>query len=128
VEERLSDRLKFRAVGEYLRSWRVELSQYAIAQAFRPAGNVEFSPTRNWTVQTSVAYSRNMGFHAYDAVQSGFALSYAMPVSRKFEENGHQLPVRYPIRFSGGMQQESFLNFSGPGTQQFRPYFQISIF
>ena len=128
VEHRFSDRFRFRAVGEYLRSWRVELSQYAIAQAFRPAGSFEFSPTRNWSLQTSVAYSRNMGFHAYDAVQSGFAVSYAMPISRKFEENGHELPVDYPIRFSAGMQQESFLNFSGGASQQFRPYVQISIF
>ncbi len=128
IERRISDRLQFRAIGEYLRSWRVELSQYGIAQAFRPAGSVEFSPARNWSVQTSAAYSRNMGFHAYDAVQSGFAVSYAMPVSRKFEQNGHELPVRYPIRFSAGMQQETFFNFAGAGTQQFRPYFQISIF
>ncbi len=128
IEERLSDRLQFRAIGEYLRSWRVELSQYGIAQAFRPAGSVDFSPTRNWSLQTSVAYSRNMGFHAYDAVQSGFAVSYAIPISRKFEDNGHELPVSYPIRFSAGMQQESFFNFTGPGTQQLRPFFQITIF
>ena len=128
IERRISDRLQFRAIGEYLRSWRVELSQYGIAQAFRPAGSVEFSPARNWSVQTSAAYSRNMGFHAYDAVQSGFAVSYAMPVSRKFEQNGHELPVRYPIRFSAGIQQQTFFNFAGAGTQQFRPYFQITVF
>jgi len=69
-----------------------------------------------------------MGFHAYDAVQTGFSVSYAMPVTRKFEENGHELSVRYPIRFSAGVQQESFVNFSSGSSQQFRPFVQISIF
>jgi tetratricopeptide (TPR) repeat protein len=128
IERRFSDRLKIRAIGEYLRSWRVEISQYAIAQAFRPAGNVEFSPTRNWTIQASAAYSRNMGIHAYDTVQSGFAVSYAMPIRRTFQENGQDLPVHYPIRFSAGIQQENFFNFGGPSSQQFRPYAQVSIF
>lgn len=129
VEQKFGDRLRIRAVGEYLRSWRVELSQYAIAQAFRPAGSVEFSPTRNWTVQASAAFSRNMGFHAYDAIQSGFAVSYAMPISHKFEDKGHEFAVRYPIRFSAGLQEEDFNNFGGSGSnQQFRPYFQVSIF
>ncbi len=128
IEQRLSDRLSFRAVGEYLRAWRVEGREFAIAQAFRPAGSVEFSPTRNWSVQASAAYSRNMGFHAYDAVQTGFAVSYAMPIGKKFEENGRPLELRYPIRFSAGMQQETFFNFAGGSNQQFRPYFQVSIF
>ena len=128
IERRFSDRLKIRAIGEYLRSWRVEISQYAIAQAFRPAGNVEFLATRNWSIQASAAYSRNMGIHAYDAVQSGFAVSYAMPIRRTIQENGQDLPVHYPIRFSAGIQQEDFFNFGGPSSQQFRPYAQISIF
>lgn len=128
IERRFSDRLKVRAIGEYLRSWRVEINQYALAQAFRPAGNVEFSATRNWSIQASAAYSRNMGIHAYDAVQSGFAISYAMPIRRTFQENGQELPVRYPIRFSAGIQQQDFFNFNGPSSQQFRPYAQITIF
>jgi hypothetical protein len=127
-ERRFSDRLKIRAIGEYLRSWRVEISQYAIAQAFRPAGTVDFSPTRNWSIEATTAYSRNMGIHAYDAVQSGFAVSYAMPFRRTFQENGQELPVHYPIRFSAGIQQQDFFNFNGPATQQFRPYLQINIF
>jgi tetratricopeptide (TPR) repeat protein len=128
IEHAFSDRLQVRAIGEYLRSWRVEGREFAIAQAFRPAGSVEFSPQRNWTIQASAAYSRNMGFHAYDSIQSGFSVSYAMPVGRRFEEKGHSLELRYPIRFSAGMQQESFFNFTGGNNQQFRPFFQVSIF
>lgn len=128
IEHKFSDRLRMRAIGEYLRSWRVEGREFAIAQAFRPAGSVEFSPTRNWTLQASAAYSRNMGIHAYDSIQSGFAVSYAMPIGRRFEENGRELELRYPIRFSAGMQQETFFNFTGGSNQQFRPFVQLSIF
>jgi hypothetical protein len=34
----------------------------------------------------------------------------------------------YPIRFSAGMQQENFYNFSGGNSQQLRPYVSITIF
>ena len=95
-----------------------------------------FVPLAAWSITPpaqlerpgNAAYSRNMGFHAYDAVQTGFAVSYALPISRKFEENGRELALRYPIRFSAGLQQQSFFNFSGGNNQQFRPYLQISIF
>jgi len=129
VERKFSDRFQLRAVGEYVRAWRVEGSQFAIAQAARPSVTMRFSPTRNWSVQGLVAYSRNMGTHFYDAVQSGFAVSYCLPIQRGFEENGVEVPMRYPIRFSAGMQQETFFNFPvGNQSQQFRPYIQISIF
>ncbi len=128
VEQQFSERLRVRAIGEYLRSWRVEGNQFAIAQAFRPAGSVEYSCGKNWNVETSVAYSRNMGFHAYDAVQTGFNISYAMPVHRRFEANGQALPLSYPIRFSAGLQQETFVNFPGANSHQFRPFVRISLF
>jgi predicted Zn-dependent protease len=128
VERRVSEKLNFRVIAEDLRAWRVEGTQFAIAQALRPAGSVEFSPTRNWSLQASMAYSRNMGFHAYDAVQSGFAISYAMPVHRRFKDESGEVELQYPIRFSAGMQQETFYNFPGTGSQQIRPYVQISLF
>jgi predicted Zn-dependent protease len=127
-EHRVSERLSFRAVAEYMRAYRVEFNQYAIAQALRPAGRVEFAATRRWSMQASAAYSRNMGFHAYDAIQSGFAISYQMPVHRQFNAEGADVDLRYPVRFSAGMQQESFFNFTGGQNQQFRPYISISLF
>jgi tetratricopeptide (TPR) repeat protein len=128
VDQKIGDRIHFRAIGEYLRAWRVEQTQFAIAQAFRPAGTFEFMPTRNWSVQASTAFSRNMGFHAYDAVQSSFSLSYAMPIRRMFRDHGTNVPLQYPIRFSAGMQQETFYNFTEGHNQQFRPYVELSIF
>jgi len=129
IERRVSERFSFRVLAEDLRAWRVEINKFAIAQALRPAGSVQFSPTRNWTVQASAAYSRNMGFHVYDAVQSGFAVSYAMPIHHGFkDESGQVQELQYPIRFSAGMQQETFFNFTGGQNQQFRPYVRIDLF
>ncbi len=129
IERQFSQNFHLRAVGEYLRSWRVEEQKFAIAQAFRPAANIDYRIGHNWDVEASFAYSRNMGFHLYDAVESGFSVSYAMPVGRTFEENGQKLPLRYPIRFSAGLQQETFFNFSGGNkSQQFRPFIRISLF
>ncbi|MFZ0958095.1 MAG: tetratricopeptide repeat protein, partial [Candidatus Sulfotelmatobacter sp.] len=118
IERRVSERINFTVVAEDLRAWRVQGPNFAIAQALRPAGSVHFAPTRNWSVQASVAYSRNMGFHFYDAVQSGFAISYAMPVHRTFKEAGRDVELKYPIRFSAGLQQETFFNFTGGQNQQ----------
>jgi tetratricopeptide (TPR) repeat protein len=128
IERRVSERINFTAIAEYLRAWRVQGSDFAIAQALRPAGTLHFAPTRNWSLQASVAYSRNMGFHFYDAVQSGFAISYAMPFHRTFKEAGRDVELKYPIRFSAGTQQETFFNFTGGQHQQFRPYLRITLF
>jgi hypothetical protein len=128
IEHRVSQRLNFRVLAEDLRAWRVEGNNWAIAQALRPAGSVQFSPTRNWSVQASAAYSRNMGFHVYDAVQSGFSVSYAMPIHHGYKDQSGQVELQYPIRFSAGMAQETFYNFPGNQSQQFRPYVRIDLF
>lgn len=128
IEHRVSNWFTFRAVAEDLRAWRVEGSQFAIAQALRPAGSVQFAPTRNWRIEGNFAYSRNMSFHAYDAVQSGFAVSYALPIHRTYKEEGQNVGLVYPIRFTAGMQQENFYNFAGPNSQQLKPYVSITIF
>jgi len=128
IERRVSERLNFRVLAEDLRAWRVEEKNWAIAQALRPAGSVQFAPTRNWSFQASAAYSRNMGFHAYDAIQSGFAVSYAMPIHHGYKDPSGQVELQYPIRFSAGMQQQTFYNFTGGQNQQFRPYVRIDLF
>jgi hypothetical protein len=128
LERRFSDRWNVRAVVEDLRTWRIVQTRYGIAQALVPAGTVGFRPARNWRIQASMAYSNTRGFHDYDAVQNGFSVSYAMPFRRVFKGEGEEVPLQYPIRFSAGMQQESFFNFPGANTQQFRPYFSISLF
>jgi|HubBroStandDraft_6_1064221.scaffolds.fasta_scaffold01779_3 tetratricopeptide (TPR) repeat protein len=128
LERKFSQRLQITAIAEDLRAWRIFGGQAAIAQALRPAGSAQFAATRNWSVQASVAYSRNMGSHVYDAVQSGFAISYAMPIHRAYRDEGREVELQYPIRFSAGMQQETFFNFTGGQNQEFRPYLRITLF
>jgi tetratricopeptide (TPR) repeat protein len=128
LERRFSDKLNIRAVLEDVRSWRTENGHSGIAQNLRPAGTVEFIPKRNWEVKFSSAYSSTRDFHVYDATQNSFSVSYAKPFQHKFNEDAEPLTIKYPIRFSAGIQQESFFNFSGSGSQQFRPFVQISVF
>jgi Tfp pilus assembly protein PilF len=128
IERKFSERLTVRGVAEDVRAWRVVGTKSGISQELRPAGSVDFVPKRKWDIQASTAFSSTRGFHVYDAVQSGFSLSYAMQFRRRFNDEGGGAKLKYPIRFSAGLQEEHFLNFTGGQSQQLRPYVQISIF
>lgn len=128
LEHRFSDKLNIRAVAEDLRAWRVVGKNSGIAQNLRPAGTIDFTPTHSWDLQASTAYSSTRSFHAYDAIQNGFAVSYTRPLRRKFDAESGEVTLQYPIRFSGGMQEETFFNFPGGHNQQFRPYISITLF
>jgi hypothetical protein len=128
LTRRFSDRLNIRAIVEDVRAWRTVGTNSGIAQNLRPAGDIEFSPKRNWEIQASSAYSNTRGFHIYDATQNGFAISYAKPIHRKFSDEVGPVVLKYPIRFSAGIQQEMFMNFNGAHDEQFRPYIEISVF
>jgi hypothetical protein len=128
IEHRFSDRLNLSAMVEYLRAWRIFGTRWGIAQNLRPAGSIDFIPARNWDVNFSSAYSNTRGFHVYDATQNGFSVSYSRPFRHIFRDNSGPLTLQYPIRFSAGMQEQSFFNFSGNQNRQFRPYVEISIF
>ncbi len=74
------------------------------------------------------AYSNTRSFHVYDATQNGLSVSYARPFGRKYNDDSGELELKYPIRFSGGIQEQTFINFTGGKTTQFRPYIGISLF
>jgi len=63
-------------VAEFLRSWRVEGSQYAIAQTLRPRFGLDADLNQRWSLSASGAWSSGRGFHAYDNVASSVMLSY----------------------------------------------------
>jgi tetratricopeptide (TPR) repeat protein len=128
LERRFTPRLNVRAMIEDLRAWRAIAPQIAIAQDLRPAASIDFQPRRNWDLQINSSYSSTRGFHIYDAVQNGFSLSYARPFHRRYNDSSGPLDLEYPIRFSAGMQEETFFNFSGAQNQQLRPYIEVSIF
>jgi hypothetical protein len=128
VERRFGERLTVKAVAEDLRSWRVVGTNSGIAQNLRPAGTVDFTPNHNWDLQASSAYSSTRGFHAYDNIQDGISISYARPFHHKFNDDSGTVVLQYPIRFSAGIQQETFFNFTGGKNQELRPYVRVSLF
>ena len=128
ISRKFGEKAKVTALGEYLRSWRVQDQTYVIAQAARPAVQFEYRPNRNWSVEANGAYGRGMGISAYDNIQSGVLISYTKPLRRMWNDGAGQVPVQYPLQFSVGFQQENFMNFSGRGQTIFRPVFRLSLF
>ena len=128
ISHSFSPRVNFNALMQYVRAWRGFGPRWGIAQDIVPTGNVDFKPAKNWDVNLTTAYSNNRGFHVYDAVQNGVSVSYAWPFRRMFNASSGSVSLEYPIRFSAGVQTQSFFNFSGPHSEQFRPYVEISIF
>jgi len=128
IEQRFSSRLNVRAVVEDLRAWRIVGANSGVAQNLRPAGVVNFKPGLNWDLQFSGAFSNTRSFHVYDSIQSGFSVSYARPFGRKFNNDSQSLVLKYPIRFTAGVMDETFPNFEGARNQQLKPYVQITVF
>ena len=127
-ERRFSERLTARAVVEDLRSWRVVTAAEGIAQNLRPAAMVEYRPNKNWDFQANTAFSSTRSFHVYDATQNGFSVTYARPFRRRFHDDSGAMVLQYPIRFSAGLQEETFFNFTGGQSTQLRPYIRVSLF
>ena len=115
-------------LGEYIRSWRVQNSEYAIAQALQPAAQLTYEPNTRWKVDGSVAYGKGEGFSAYDNVQSSFFISYVRPIRRSMTDGLGSVPVEYPLRFSFGVQTDNFYDFTGKGQAQIRPVVRLTVF
>ena len=138
LTRRFSPHLNIEGIAEDLRAWRVVpyvvtpgnfVVHSGTAQALRPAGTVNYSPARNWQIQVSTAYENTRSFHYYDMTQNGIAVSYVRPFGRSFNEDTGTVHLKYPIRFSAGIQEETFPNFTGAGkSQEFRPYVSINLF
>jgi tetratricopeptide (TPR) repeat protein len=127
-ERRFGEHLDVRAMLEFLRAYRVVDTNSGIAQNLRPAAWINYGFKRNWNFEFNSAYSSPRSFHAYDAIQNGFSISYAVPVHRRFTDEGGPVTLAYPIRFTGGVQDETFFNFQSGHNHQLRPYIGITIF
>jgi tetratricopeptide (TPR) repeat protein len=128
IDHKFSQRLDVKALAEDVRAWRIYQNRWGISQNLRPAGSVDFVPGRNWDLQFSTAYSSVRGFHLYDATENGVSISYSRSLRRMFNDSSAPVALQYPIRFSAGIQQETFMNFPGAQNQTFRPYAEITIF
>jgi hypothetical protein len=51
LQHKFGRRLTAAVIADYLRSWRVQGTQYAIAQALLPGGRFEFRATPRWSVR-----------------------------------------------------------------------------
>ena len=129
VEHKFGQKADLTILGKYIRSWRVQDLEFAIAQALVPGARFNYKFNDRWSFDASGDFSHGEGFNLYNNVQSGFLISYMKPLRRSMNNGGGELPVDYPLRFSIGVQQQSFYNFTGAArTTAFRPVVQISIF
>jgi tetratricopeptide (TPR) repeat protein len=129
MEHKFGQKTSLTVLGKYIRSWRVQDLTFATAQALIPGARFEYKPNERWSVDGSMDFTRGEGFHLYDNVQSGFLISYVRPIRRSVNDVNGSLNVDYPLRFSVGLQQQSFFSYTGTGsTSAFRPVVRISIF
>ena len=128
LQHKFGNRLTAAVLAEDLRSWRVQGTRYAIAQALLPGGRFEFRATPRWSVQGSAVISRGSGFHSYDNVQSQFLLSYVRPLRGRVKDGSMETPVSFPLRFSIGVQQQSFYNFPGASRNTVLPVVHLTLF
>jgi hypothetical protein len=128
LSRKFGTRVNVTALGEYIRSWRVQDSEYAIAQAIRPAGVVDFRVNRNWAVNFSGSWGKGEGFATYDNIQSGFLISYVKPLRRSIDNGAGPIPVDYPLRISAGLQVQDFYSFTGQKQAMYEPVFRLTLF
>jgi tetratricopeptide (TPR) repeat protein len=128
LQRKFGNRLTAAVLAEDLRSWRVQGTRYVIAQAFLPGGRFEFRATPRWSIQGSAVASRGLGFHFYDSVQSQFLVSYVRPIHGSVRDGSGEVPVSFPLRFSIGVQQQTFYNFPGASRNTVLPVVHLTLF
>lgn len=128
VERKFGQKVKVTALAEYVRSWRVQNTTFAIAQAIQPGARFEITPNNHWAVDGSFTFARGEGFHAYDNTQGGFFISYSKPLHRNIMSGAESLSAEYPLRFSIGLQEQEFFNFTGRDRSQLRPVVRLTLF
>lgn len=128
LERKFGANLTVSGVAEYLRAWRVEGNQYAIAQTLRPRFSVDAALTRHWSLSASAAWSSGRSFHAYDSVTSGFLISYVRAHQFQRSDGEGTASVAYPIRFSFGLEQQTFYDFPGNSHTSVLPVVRFTFF
>jgi tetratricopeptide (TPR) repeat protein len=129
LKHKFGENLSVTVLATYIRSWRVQDLDFTIAQALVPGARFEYQINKAWSVSAAGYMSHGEGFSLYNNLQSGFLVTYTRGMHRKFDDGTGAMSVDYPIRFSAGMQQQSFYNFpGGSGTSNFRPVVNISFF
>jgi tetratricopeptide (TPR) repeat protein len=128
LERRIGSSLRISAAGEYLRAWRVEGNQFAIAQTLRPKFGLDFQAGPHWSLSAAGSWSQGKGFHSYDNVTTGFLVSYVREVRAARKDGVETTSVSYPMRLSFGVQQQTFYGFPGQGRTAIVPVVRFKLF
>lgn len=126
LQRAFGSRLHVSGAAEFLRAWRVEGTQYAIAQTLRPRFGVDAEIKKHWTLSASGAWSSGRSFHAYDSVTSNFLLSYTREQGFGRGTDSERASLAYPVRFSVGLGQQTFYDFPGHQHTQVVPMAQFN--
>jgi hypothetical protein len=130
ISRKFGQKLTVTALGEYIRSYRVQDTITATAQALRPGGTIEFRPNNAWSVNGQFAYTRGEILQDYNNFYTAFYVSYGRPFRRIITDSSGSFPVEYPLRFSFGVETEQFPNFNGAAKsgQLLRPIVRLTVF
>lgn len=129
IQRKFGSAWKAAVLAEYLRSWRVQDSDFAIAQALRPGFKLDYEPlASHWAVHAAGAWSQGKAFHAYDNVSNEVTVTYTKGLERVVQDGLGEVPVRYPLRVSFGIQQQSFYDFNGRNRNTFLPVIRFNLF
>ncbi len=126
LEHRFGSRIRVSAVAEFLRAWRIEGNEYAIAQTLRPRFGFDAKFNLRWTLSASGAWSSGRSFHSYDNVSSNVLLSYTHERGWGGSPGSETPALAYPVRFSFGLAQQSFYDFPGHSHTQIVPEAQFT--
>lgn len=129
LQHKFGSAWKAAVLAEYLRSWRVQDADFAIAQAIRPGFRIDYEPlASHWAVHANGTWSQGKGFHAYDNVTNEVMVSYVKGMQRTLDDGIGEVPVNYPLRISFGIEQQSFYDFSGTNRNTVLPVIRINLF
>ncbi len=130
IQRKFGEKLSVTALGEYIRSYRIQGALSATAQALRPGGTIEYRPNNSWSVDGEFAYDRGEILQEYNNFYTAAYVSYQRPLRRTVTDSAGSFAVDYPLRFSVGIMTEQFPNFTGAtkSTQLVRPIFRLSVF
>ncbi|HEY6305033.1 MAG TPA: tetratricopeptide repeat protein [Candidatus Angelobacter sp.] len=129
LQRRFHDTWSVTVLATYVRSWRVQDNEFAIAQILVPGARFQYKFSNRWTLDAAFYYTHGEGFNIYNNVQTGFFISYMKPLRRRYNDGTGEIAVDYPLSLSFGLQQQSFYNFPGSaGTYNLRPVVKVSFF
>jgi hypothetical protein len=128
IQRKFGSKIVADVVAEYLKSWRVEGNAWAYAETVRPGFALAIKPNERWSVDASGSWSKGMVLQAYDNFQNAVVLSYMHPVRGSVNDGTENLPISYPLRFSLGLEQQTFYGFPGHARTSIVPILKLTLF